>query len=137
MYKVLVDTNILVDFLFRRHDFYELSNRVINLCEENKIKGYVTTSILMDLHYIIQNKVHSKDDADMAIEEILKVFEVIDVTKNDILLTVKKHSKDFEDAVIEECSIRNKMDYIITRNVKDFRNSDIDAIEPKKIINLV
>lgn len=137
MYKVLVDTNIFVDFLFRRLDYYELSNKVINLCEENKIKGYVTTSILMDLHYIIQSKVHSKEDADMAIEEIMKIFEVIDVTKSDILQTAKKHSKNFEDAVIEECSIRNKMDYIVTRNVKDFRNSSIVTIEPKKIVSIV
>lgn len=137
MYKVLIDTNIFVDFLFHRPDFYELSNKVIGLCEENQVKGYVTTSILMDLHYIVQNKVHSKDDADMVIEEIMKIFEVIDVDKSDILQTVRKHSKDFKDAVIEECSIRNKIDYIVTRNIKDFRNDAIKTIEPKKMVNLI
>ena len=62
MYKVLVDTNIIIDFLYIRKPFYEDSKKIIQLIEDKSIKGYITTSILMDLHYIIWHRLASKKE---------------------------------------------------------------------------
>lgn len=136
MYKVLVDSNIFVDFMFRRQPFYSNSEKVISLCENNKVKGYVTTSILMDLRYIFYRMSHSNVDADNAVKEILKVFKVIPVEEKDIVNSVEEHQKDFEDSVIEECSSRNKLDYIVTRNVKDFKGKNINILSPEELLDL-
>lgn len=134
MFRVVVDTNIFVDFMYHRYPYYELSEKIIGLCEEHKVKGYVTTSTLMDLHYIFQKLSHSCATAGMAIEEILKVFDVIDVTKKDILASACKRKGDFEDIVIEECSINNKIDSIITRNVKDYESQKIKVLTPEEAL---
>ena len=136
MYKVLVDSNIFVDFMFRRQPFYSNSEKVISLCEKNIIKGYVTTSILMDLRYIFYRMSHSNADADNAVKEILKVFKVISVEEKDIVNSVEKHQKDFEDSVVEECSSRNKLNCIVTRNVKDFKNEKIKVITPEELLSM-
>ena len=137
MYKVLVDSNIFVDFMFHRMPFYENSSKVIALCEDKKIKGYVTTSILMDLHYIFARMSHSNKNADLAIQEITKVFDVIDVSYKDIYDSTIVHKKDFEDSVILQSSVRNKLNCIVTRNTKDFENSrEISIVEPEELLSL-
>lgn len=134
MYKAIIDSNIIIDYMMRRIPFYDNSKRIIELCEDETIKGYVTTSILMDLHYIFRRKVHSSETANMAIKELLKVFDVIDVTKDDIVNSLKNNNGDFEDGVVESCSINNGIDCIITRNVKDFNNKKIDIYMPEDIL---
>jgi hypothetical protein len=42
---------------------------------------------------------------------------------------------DFEDAVVETVSIASKADFIATRNIKDFKKSQIQALEPSEILN--
>lgn len=137
MYKVLVDTNIILDFMFQRQPFYDKSEKVIALCEEKKINGYVTTSILMDLHYIIKRITHSNADADMAINEITKVFNVIDISKKDIENSILEHNRDFEDFVIENCCNRNSIDYIVTRNTKDFVGRKTKIVEPSQLLDII
>lgn len=137
MYKVLVDSNIFIDFMFHRDGFYNESEKIMKLCEDRKVKPYVTTSMLMDLHYIFKKMSHSNDDADLAIKEILKIFKVLDVNSKDIIESISINAKDFEDYVIESCSRRNGIDYIVTRNKKDFYGKGINIVDPKELINLV
>lgn len=136
MYKVLVDSNILIDFMFHREPFYNNSNKIISLCENKKIKGYLTTSILMDLHYIFKKNSHSKSTADTAIADIMNVFEVINVEDKDIKNSIKNERKDFKDGVIESCAIRNKLNYIVTRNETDFENKGIKVVSPEKALTI-
>lgn len=137
MYKVLLDSNIFVDFMLQRMPFYNDSEKVISLCENNKVKGYVTTSQLMDLHYIFRKFSHSNETSNTAIKEITNVFNVLDVSANDIVLSAEQNNRDFEDCVIENCSNRNKIDYIITRNKKDFVGTKIKIIEPYELLDIV
>ena len=44
---------------------------------------------------------------------------------------------DYEDAVIEVSSTIKKADYILTRNIKDFKNSIIKAITPEELHILI
>lgn len=37
---------------------------------------------------------------------------------------------DFEDCLQDECAVQNNAEYIITRNIDDFANSNIPAITP-------
>lgn len=44
---------------------------------------------------------------------------------------------DYEDAVISFCATRNHMDYIVTRNIKDYEKSKVQAILPNQLIKMV
>ena len=134
MYKVLIDSNIFVDFMFHREPFYKDSEKMISLCENKKVKGYVTTSMLMDLHYIFRRLSYSNNTANKAIEEIIKVFDVLNIEKKDIVNSIMQGKKDFEDGVIENCSIANKLDCIVTRNIDDFDDKKIEVLSPKEIV---
>jgi len=43
---------------------------------------------------------------------------------------------DYEDALVAVCADRINADYIVTRNIKDFKNSSVKAITPKDFLQL-
>ena len=135
MYKVLVDTNIIIDFLYMRKPFYDESKKIIQLVEDKVIKGFITTSILMDLHYIIWHRFSSKNEANKACKAIMDVFDVLSIEDTDILNALKDNPVDFEDTVVERCAKRNQCNYIVTRNIKHFDKTL--SIEPLSLIEKI
>lgn len=45
--------------------------------------------------------------------------------------------RDYEDAVVERTAVKADMDYIITRNVKDYQQGMVKAILPDDFITLM
>ena len=64
------------------------------------------------------------------------IFEFVDLNRLDIIQASKMRWKDFEDALQSVAAERIKADYIITRNIKDFDNSNVRALSPEDFLNL-
>ena len=135
MYKVLVDTNVIIDFLYCRKPFYDDSKRIIQLVEKKRIKGYITTSILMDLHYIIWHHLANKTEANKACEELMQIFEILPIMEEDISTALASHPIDFEDTVVENCALRISCNYLITRNTRHFKKAR--CCEPDEFLNMI
>ncbi len=52
--KIMCDTNIIIDVLLERKAFIEDSYRVLSLCEEHKIHGFVSASSVTDIYYLVR-----------------------------------------------------------------------------------
>ena len=44
---------------------------------------------------------------------------------------------DFEDCLQEECAVAETVDYIVTRNLADFKLSRVQMIEPDEFVKLL
>jgi predicted nucleic acid-binding protein len=130
--KVLLDTNIIVDFLSERQPHFDLSDKVIRECLDGQATGYMATHTANDIFYIVQksNRDLSSKELVKAIVMCAKMFETVNLTAADIEAASVLRFDDFEDALINQCAVKAKVDYIITRNAKDFINSTVAAIEP-------
>lgn len=130
---LLVDANIVLDILLDRKEFVENSSIVLKLCETKKVKGYISTLTISNLIYVMRKELNPSQ-----IEEIINVlkmiFEIVDLTENDLLKATKLKWNDFEDAVQSIIAERIQADYIVTRNIKDFLNSQVKAFTPHDII---
>ena len=133
--KVLIDTNIVVDNLARR-DKYEDSLKVLNLCENEELEGVVSTVTIMDVMYILRKCLGSAEARD-AVLMLIQTVDVVPALKNDINTALLSDFSDFEDAVQAACAARVKADYIVTRNVKDYKNSLVPAILPGDMLRLL
>ncbi len=87
---VLVDTNVIIDFLMTREPFYKASAEVITKC---------------------------------AGKELIKAIKMAEF-------------KDFEECLQDRCVENIKAEYIITRNVKDFEGSTVQAVPPEKFLEI-
>lgn len=126
---ILIDTNVLIDFLTAREPFYDSAFQVMEKCASGKTKGYIAFHSLPNLWYIFR-KVPEKTRR-LWLEKLCKILRVTSTSHESILKAIKMENfKDFEDCLQDKCAEEISADYIITRNISDFENSIIPAIEP-------
>ena len=64
--------------------------------------------------------------------------EIVDVTKTIIKKSLKSEFKDFEDAIQYNCALTiSKIDFIVTRNSKDFKKSVLPVMNPQEAIGII
>lgn len=131
--KVLIDTNVILDVLCNRSEFVEDSSRVWKYCEVNQIKGYISALSVPNIVYILRKEL-TPQKTQQLIQQILMIFEVIDLKSSDLKNAAEMLSSDFEDAVQMCCANRIKADYIVTRNIRDFKESKVPALKPSEFL---
>jgi len=132
--KIVIDNNVILDVFQNREPFVQFSSRVLRLVETKQVKGYVTANSITDIHYVLSRALKDKEKVYAAIDILLQLIDIIDVTAKDVKNAFHPDVGDFEDELISVCAKRTKMDYIITRNIKDFTNSPVPAITPEDFL---
>jgi len=117
MKRVLLDSNIVLDFALSRTPFFADANRIIEQIIDNKFVAYVSASSVTDIFYVLNR---NKFDAFNFLKDFLKIVDILKVDKEVIMCSLYLGWEDFEDAVQAEVALENDVDIIITRNTKDF-----------------
>lgn len=135
--KVLVDTNIIIDALTSREPFREAAEQIFILAANQIEDMYITASSATDIYYLVRKYLHHTESAKNVMSKLYDLFSILDVTADDCIEALGADMKDYEDAVISCCAYRNRMDYIVTRNRKDYEHSKVSTILPDELIPLV
>jgi predicted nucleic acid-binding protein len=134
MIKILIDTNIILDIALKREPYFTDSVNVLKKIDNKTVYGFVTATTITDIYYIAKkDKGHS-----LVIEFITNLIQFVDligIDKDIIIESLTSGISDFEDAIQSVASVYNDIDYIITRNTRDFRNSKVKAITPTEFVN--
>ena len=134
--RVLLDLNVILDVLQRRQPFFENSARVLALAETGVIEGLVSAHSITTLFYLYA-KAQSANEARVAIADLLQFLSVSTVDQKTIEQALALPYKDFEDAVQMVAAIHAAVDYVVTRNVADFKLGPLSAIMPAELLALV
>jgi len=134
--KVLFDLNVVLDVLQQREPFYETSAQLLAYAETGKIIGYIAPHSLTTLFYLIE-KDQSSAHARVAITSLLQVLEVATVDQSTIEQALNLPYRDFEDAVQMMAAVQCKVEYLVTRNLKDFQPAPLSVIQPSELIALI
>lgn len=130
--KILIDTNVILDVLCNRKDFVEDSLRVFKYCEANQITGYISALSVPNIVYIMRKELDNERIKDI-LATLTSLFTVVDLRETDLTKAVDMEFPDYEDALQSVCASRAKVNYIVTRNIKDFKNSAVPAIKPSEL----
>jgi len=133
MRKILIDTNIVLDFALHRQDFGEDARNLILFLVKNQIKSYITASSITDIYYVLK-KAKGHDDAIVFLKNSINIIKVIGVDEEVIINALNSEMKDFEDAVQTESAKQNDIEIIITRDKIDYKNSGLKIYIPKEYI---
>jgi predicted nucleic acid-binding protein len=110
------------------HNTY--SDKLILFISEARLNGFITASSVTDIYYLLKKHFHDTNRSKQELLKLFTLFEIIDVTKSDCEKAFNLSMDDYEDALLATCAKRKKLDFIITRNLKDFFGSPIQAIAP-------
>lgn len=131
--KILIDTNILLDVFYKRENLYETSLNVFRLCETKIVEGYISSLSIANIIYIMRKELNNSK-INSLIKKLSLIFNIVDLTVYDLLKATEIEYSDYEDALQCVEASRLKLDYIITRNTKDFIHSNVRAITPQNFI---
>ena len=127
--KALIDTNVIMDVLMNREPYAEHSIAFLKLCGVN-VTGCIAASQTTDIFYLLTRQGKDVDTARNIVKDLTNNLTLLDVLAKDVTAAFSIPMKDFEDALIAQCARRARVDYIITRNEKDFINSPVPAYTP-------
>lgn len=133
MKTVLCDINIFIDIFLNRKNYYFSSAKIFSLVEQNKLCGYICSLSYGTIYYLLSKEIN-KLMAIKTLEKIKYVFKTSPVDDKVIDLSIVSDFNDFEDAIQYYSAINSKVNYIITRNKKDFTKSEIPVFTPEEFI---
>ena len=133
MQKVFLDTNIIIDFLGERKEFYEAAAKILSLADNKKIKTYTSPTSISNSYYLLSKFENTK----VVLEKIrrLKLICNISIMDNEVIeKAINSEFKDFEDAMQYYSAISSKCDIIITRNEKDFKTALLPVMNAESFL---
>ena len=131
--KLLIDGNILLDVLQKREPHYEDSAKIWKMCETDLAEGYVSVLTFANLVYVMRKELDAGKISDV-LKKMSLIFSLEDLTASDISTAAEMKWDDFEDALQAATAKRIHADYVITRNVKDFKKSEVIAYTPMEFL---
>jgi predicted nucleic acid-binding protein len=133
MKKVFLDTNIIVDLIADRKPFSKYSIEIFKKAEEKKINLFTSSHSIATTHYLFKKYLEEKLLRDV-LYNLLDYVTVIAVDTDVLKKGLRSKHKDFEDSIQILCaSTIEKIDCIVTRNTKDFRDSEILVLTPDEL----
>ena len=131
--KILVDLNVWIDIASRPKSFPD-SSTFFTSAEATKhhltlpLSGYTT------IFYLLEQIIGKKGSINFLRGIQQRGVELIPFTPKEVTAAQALPLRDFEDACVVASAMSSLCDLIVTRNVKDFKNSPIKALEPKQAL---
>jgi len=137
MDKILIDTDVILDFFFDRKPFSEDASTILSLCENGIIKGFVTPVMLSNAYYLLR-KTASHQKVTDNLKMLMNILGISLINKTTVLDALNSDFKDFEDA-LQNYSAQNEkgISIIVTRNTKDYKKSRLAVMTPEDYLKTI
>lgn len=122
--KLFLDTNIFIDYITKREEHYKPALILMLMQEIGDAELWLSSESFTDTFYACL-KVIGKEKLQNCFLACLDFINVCGVDQSDIRLAAERKWPDFEDCIINICAEKVKADYLITRNVNDFKQSKL------------
>jgi predicted nucleic-acid-binding protein len=131
---ILIDTNVILDYLISRQPFVDAAENIFKLCFQQKHTGYVATHSITDIFYVLRKDFPSAERKKMLLK-MCDFIEIVGAQKSQVIDALANEDfSDFEDCLQLQCAKMIDAKYIVTRNIKDFVKSPIQAISPEDFL---
>ena len=135
--KVLIDTNVILDWIMVREPNAGNAKEILKECLFGSIEGYVSSHSLTDIFYILR-KDYSVEKRKKLLQLLCEGLCVIPEDKEIIIETLGHEEwKDFEDGLQMQCAKSEGLEYIVTQNLKDFQTSEVEAVDEEKFCEIL
>ncbi len=134
MKNLLIDTNIIIDLLAKRKDFYQEAQELFTLADENEVNLYISSLTFANTHYVLSKELNA-DEARKALIKFKLLVKILPLDDRILELALSSDFKDFEDGIQYYTALENKLEIIITRNKKDFKTAKLPVLTAREYLN--
>ena len=130
---LFVDSDVILDVLEKRERFYEYSAQILSLGDEKKAKLVTTSLAFANIYYVLRKHL-GIEKAKESLRKLRIIVDVISVNAKEVDLALNSELSDFEDALQYFTALDGKIEFIITRNVRDYKNPKLIVQTPQQYI---
>ena len=127
--RVLLDTNVILDFLLERQPYFEAANELMEMIALGLFDGCISSITPINVFYVGRKEIGGAKIR-QGISDLLTVLEICPVTDETLSGALSLPFSDYEDAVQYASATENGLDSIVTRNVDDYKNATLPAFSP-------
>lgn len=132
--RILLDTNIVLDFLLRRPEGFVNADQIFVHLQNREFDEYVNPITPLNAFYTCRKEI-GKPAATRSVQDILRLVYIAPTDKMVLNDAFGMGFSDYEDAVQCASAVAAGLDAIVTRNTKDFKNSPIPVYSPAEFLN--
>ncbi len=127
--RVLLDTNVVLDFLLDRAPFADAAAALWQANSEGKLDAYISVITPVNIFYIAR-KLRGASTARQLIQSLLAACQVCSPDRDMLVSALALPLKDFEDAVQVVSAQSESLDALITRDPNDYKGISIPILSP-------
>ena len=132
----MLDTNIIIDALTSREPWNKSAEKIFLMSANHIVDMYITASSATDIYYLLRKFIKDTTQSKKIMSKLYMIVGILDVTAENCMEALAS-SNDYEDAVVEKVASSKKMDYIVTRNIKDYKEGTVKVILPDDFIRMM
>lgn len=131
--KIFIDTNVIIDLIADRKPYSQHAIKIFSAAEKKQISLFVSSHSIITTHYLMKKYMDEKSLRKLILT-LLDFTQILSTTSDHIKMGLRSNHPDFEDAIQIFCaaSIQN-VDCIVTRNLKDYKTSEIPVLSPEEV----
>lgn len=130
MYRVFVDTNILLDLVTADRENHEVCKGLVKRCIRQDVSLHALASSYKDVYYVFMRHHGSEADARDAVRKLRRAFETVELTDGIVATAIDSDEPDFEDGIIRAAAESAGAYAIVSRDATAFANSPVPKMHP-------
>jgi predicted nucleic acid-binding protein len=134
--RVLLDTNIVLDFLLDRQPFAEAAEEIWRANEEGRIEAFVSVITPINVFYVTR-KLKNLATARLVVESLVSSCQICAPDRDALLRALTLPGKDYEDAVQLVTAQFALLDGLVTRDPDDFKEASLPIYSPTAFLDLL
>ncbi len=132
--RVFVDTNVMVDLECSRADFLKEAEIIFDLGYRKRIDIGICALSFINTYYIGRRYKLAHKDLAQSLADIASFVTVSPLDSSVINDALLNYWNDFEDSAQFYSARSFKADVIVSRNVRDFADSNIPVVTPHEFL---
>lgn len=136
VYKLFIDSDVIIDFFTDRQPHAHSASELFDLNERNEVELYASAVSINNIYYIVRKFLGHKRTIGV-IEILVEMIKIVGTSEKEIIQALSNNFSDFEDSIQYSSALTIKdVDAIVTRNVKDYKNSEIAVMTPLHFLKM-
>jgi predicted nucleic acid-binding protein len=134
--RLFLDSDVLLDMLLNRKPFYYYVQALLTISEKHHLQIYTSSLAAANIHYILAREIGSAE-ARKKIKELINAIKILPFESESIESAINSRFSDLEDAIQHFIAKRYNCNAIITRNIKDYKHSEIPAFTAEDFLRQI
>jgi predicted nucleic acid-binding protein len=132
--RVLLDTDVILDVIAARIPFAQEAGELLDLSEKGAFEAYISALTPLNVFYIAR-KAMSSENLRESVKDLLQTVKVCPLNDAVLNAAFALPFSDYEDAVQHCCATEAGLEAIVTRNVRDYKNSTLPVFTPSEFLS--